>query len=157
LIVADEPTTGLDVIVQDKIVDTILDIQEEIDSSLLLITHDIGVIAETCDELSLLYGGKVMEQGSVESVLINPTNPYTMGLKNSFPSVDDTDENPVAIPGSPPNLTEEPSSCVFVDRCPFATEECEGSHPEIADLPNRNQRSACHHVQQAAQMRRDAG
>ncbi|WP_435078077.1 dipeptide ABC transporter ATP-binding protein [Halococcus sp. AFM35] len=156
LIIADEPTTGLDVIVQDKIVDTILDIQAQIDSSLLLITHDIGVIAETCDELSLLYGGKVMEQGSVESVLINPTNPYTMGLKNSFPSVEETDENPVSIPGSPPNLTEEPSSCVFVDRCPFATEECEASHPDIVALPNRNQRSACHHVQQAARMRRDA-
>ncbi|WP_256686279.1 dipeptide ABC transporter ATP-binding protein [Halococcus qingdaonensis] len=156
LIIADEPTTGLDVIVQDRIVDTILDIQERIDSSLLLITHDIGVIAETCDELSLLYGGKVMEQGSVESVLINPANPYTMGLKNSFPSVDDTDENPVSIPGSPPNLTEDPSSCVFVDRCPFATEECEASHPDVVDLPNRNQRSACHHVQQAARMRRDA-
>jgi peptide/nickel transport system ATP-binding protein len=156
LIIADEPTTGLDVIVQDKIVDTILNIQDQIDSSLLLITHDIGVIAETCNELSLLYGGKVMEQGSVESVLINPTNPYTMGLKNSFPSVDETDENPVSIPGSPPNLTEEPSSCVFVDRCPFATEECEASHPEIIELPNRNQRSACHHVQQAARMRRDA-
>ncbi|MGN8218686.1 dipeptide ABC transporter ATP-binding protein [Halococcus morrhuae DSM 1307] len=156
LIIADEPTTGLDVIVQDRIVDTILDIQERIDSSLLLITHDIGVIAETCDELSLLYGGKVMEQGSVESVLINPANPYTMGLKNSFPTVDDTDEDPVSIPGSPPNLTEEPSSCVFVDRCPFATEECEASHPDVVDLPNRNQRSACHHVQQAARMRRDA-
>jgi peptide/nickel transport system ATP-binding protein len=156
LIIADEPTTGLDVIVQDKIVNTILDIQAEIDSSLLLITHDIGVIAETCDELSLLYGGKVMEQGSVESVLINPSNPYTMGLKNSFPSVDENDENPVSIPGSPPNLSEEPSSCVFVDRCPFATEECEASHPETVELPNRNQRSACHHVQQAAQMRRNA-
>ena len=156
LIIADEPTTGLDVIVQDKIIDTILDIQATIDSSLLLITHDIGVIAETCDELSLLYGGKVMEQGSVNSVLTNPANPYTMGLKNSFPSVDETDEDPVSIPGSPPNLTEEPSACVFVDRCPFATEECEASHPETVELPNRNQRSTCHHVQKAARMRRDA-
>lgn len=157
LIIADEPTTGLDVIVQDKIIDTILDIQEEIDSSLLLITHDIGVIAETCDELSLLYGGTVMEQGSVDNVLINPTNPYTMGLKNSFPTVDETADEPVSIPGSPPNLTEAPSACVFTDRCPFATEECEESHPDFVDLPNRNQRSACHHVQQAAQMRHDAG
>lgn len=157
LIIADEPTTGLDVIVQDKIIDTILDIQEQIDSSLLLITHDIGVIAETCDELSLLYGGTVMEQGSVDNVLINPTNPYTMGLKNSFPTVDDTENEPVSIPGSPPNLTDEPSSCVFTERCPFATEDCRESHPEFVDLPNRNQRSACHHVQKAAQMRHDAG
>jgi peptide/nickel transport system ATP-binding protein len=155
LIIADEPTTGLDVIVQDKIVDTILDIQDRIDSSLLLITHEIGVIAETCDDLSILYGGKVMEQGSVDNVLINPTNPYTMGLKNSFPEIDETDD-PVSIPGSPPNLDSEPSGCVFRDRCPFATDECAESHPDFTDLPNRNHRSACHYVQQAAQMRRDA-
>ena len=156
IIIADEPTTGLDVIVQDKIIDKILEIQERMDSSLLLITHEIGVIAETCDELSILYGGKVMEQGSVDNVLINPTNPYTMGLKNSFPEIDEVEDDPVAIPGSPPDLDREPSSCVFVDRCPFATEECEVSHPDLVDLPNRNHRSACHHVNRAAQMRRDA-
>lgn len=156
LIIADEPTTGLDVIVQDKIIDKILEIQDRMDSSLLLITHEIGVIAETCDELSLLYGGKVMEQGSVSNVLINPTNPYTMGLKNSFPEVGETDNEPVSIPGSPPNLNQEPSACVFSNRCPFATEGCEQSHPEMIELPNRNQRSACHHVQKAGQMRQDA-
>ena len=156
VIIADEPTTGLDVIVQDKIIDKILEIQERMDSSLLLITHEIGVIAETCDELSILYGGKVMEQGSVDNVLVNPTNPYTMGLKNSFPEIDEGDEDPVAIPGSPPNFNQEPSACVFADRCPFATDECRTSHPDLVELPNRNHRSACHHVDQAAQMRRDA-
>ena len=155
LIIADEPTTGLDVIVQDKIIDKILEIQERMDSSLLLITHEIGVIAETCDELSILYGGKVMEQGSVDNVLVNPTNPYTMGLKNSFPELDEG-EDPVAIPGSPPNLNHEPTACVFVDRCPFATDECRESHPELVDLPNRNHRSACHRVKEAAQLRREA-
>ncbi|AFK19553.1 ABC transporter ATP-binding protein [Haloferax mediterranei ATCC 33500] len=155
LIIADEPTTGLDVIVQDKIVDKILEIQERMDSSLLLITHEIGVIAETCDDLSILYGGKVMEQGSVDNVLINPTNPYTMGLKNSFPEIEDGGD-PVSIPGSPPNLSQEPSACVFKDRCPFSTAECEQSHPDLVDLPNRNHQSACHHVKKAAQMRRDA-
>lgn len=155
LIIADEPTTGLDVIVQDKIIDKILEIQERMDSSLLLITHEIGVIAETCDDLSILYGGKAMEQGSVDNVLVNPTNPYTMGLKNSFPEIDNSDD-PVSIPGSPPNLSQEPSACVFKDRCPFATEECEQSHPDLVNLPNRNHRSACHRVEQAAQMRRDA-
>ena len=156
LIIADEPTTGLDVVVQDKIIDKILEIQERIDSSLLLITHEIGVIAETCDELSILYGGTVMEQGSVDSVLINPTNPYTMGLKNSFPEVERSSDDPVAIPGSPPDLSAPPSSCAFVDRCPFATEACESSHPPLVDLPNRNHRSACHHVDEAAKMRQNA-
>jgi peptide/nickel transport system ATP-binding protein len=97
-----------------------------------------------------------MEQGSVDNVLINPTNPYTMGLKNSFPEIGEVEDDPVAIPGSPPDLDQEPSSCVFVDRCPFATEECEVSHPDLTDLPNRNHQSACHRVKQAAQMRRDA-
>ncbi|WP_408957082.1 dipeptide ABC transporter ATP-binding protein [Natrinema sp. 74] len=156
LIIADEPTTGLDVIVQDKIIDKILEIQERMDSSLLLITHEIGVIAETCDELSILYGGKVMEQGSVDNVLVNPTNPYTMGLKNSFPEIDEEDKDPVAIPGSPPNLNAEPTACVFQDRCPFATDECGESHPEPVELPNRNHRSACHRVKEAAQMRQAA-
>ncbi|ELY56386.1 dipeptide ABC transporter ATP-binding protein [Natronococcus jeotgali] len=156
LIIADEPTTGLDVIVQDKIIDKILEIQERMDSSLLLITHEIGVIAETCDELSILYGGTVMEQGSVDNVLVNPTNPYTMGLKNSFPEIDEEDEDPVAIPGSPPNLNGEPTSCVFRDRCPFATDECATSHPDPVALPNRNHRSACHRVKEAAQMRQAA-
>ncbi|WP_435101087.1 dipeptide ABC transporter ATP-binding protein [Halarchaeum sp. P4] len=156
LIIADEPTTGLDVVVQDKIIDKILEIQERIDSSLLLITHEIGVIAETCDELSILYGGQVMEQGSVDNVLINPTHPYTMGLKNSFPEVGQLADDPVAIPGSPPSLDAPPSQCVFADRCPFETEECTTETPPTRELPNRNHRSACHHVEQAAQMRRDA-
>jgi len=156
LIIADEPTTGLDVIVQDKIIDKIIEIQDRIDSSLLLITHEVGVIAETCDELSILYGGKVMEQGSVDNVLVNPTNPYTMGLKNSFPEIDEVDADPVSIPGSPPDLREEPTGCAFVERCPFAEKECRESHPGLVDLPNRNHRSACHFVGQAARMRRDA-
>ncbi|SFT01223.1 dipeptide ABC transporter ATP-binding protein [Halostagnicola kamekurae] len=156
LIIADEPTTGLDVIVQDKIIDKILEIQERMDSSLLLITHEIGVIAETCDELSILYGGKVMEQGSVENVLVDPTNPYTMGLKNSFPEIETDDVDPVSIPGSPPNLNQEPNACVFRDRCPFETDACRESHPDPVDLPNRNHRSACHRVKEAAQMRRTA-
>ncbi|GAA0255804.1 hypothetical protein GCM10009000_085720 [Halobacterium noricense] len=130
--------------------------QERVDSSLLLITHEIGVIAETCDELSILYGGKVMEQGSTGNVLINPTNPYTMGLKNSFPEIESGTDDAVSIPGSPPNLNTPPTGCAFVDRCPFADETCEGSHPDFVDLPNRNQRSACHHVDRAAQIRRDA-
>jgi peptide/nickel transport system ATP-binding protein len=156
LIIADEPTTGLDVIVQDKIIDKIMEVQEEIDGSLLLITHDVGVIAETCDELSILYGGKVMEQGDVSGVLANPTNPYTMGLKSSFPEIEDIGEAPVSIPGSPPDLNQSPSGCVFRDRCPFSGPECEESHPDLVELPNRNQRSACHFVNEAAEMRRKA-
>lgn len=154
LIIADEPTTGLDVIVQDKIIHKLLEIQDEIDSSLLLITHDVGVVAETCDDISVLYGGKVMEQGATRDVLKNPTNPYTMGLKNSFPDIEEFDQQAVSIPGSLPDLTQEPTGCVFRNRCPFSTEKCEQGHPPLMDV--ENQRSACYYIDQVEQMRTDA-
>ncbi|MBV0903240.1 ABC transporter ATP-binding protein [Haloarcula salina] len=156
LIIADEPTTGLDVVVQDKIIDNILQIQEETDSSLLLITHDLSVIAETCDELSILYGGTVMEQGSVESVLLNPSNPYTMGLKSAYPSLADGDDALVSIPGKPPSPDWTPTGCAFEPRCPFASETCETTRPALEKLPYRNQRVACHHAERATRMRDEA-
>ncbi|WP_435118645.1 dipeptide ABC transporter ATP-binding protein [Halolamina sp. C58] len=147
LIIADEPTTGLDVIVQDKIVHKLMEIQEEIDSSLLLITHDVGVVAETCDEVSVLYGGKVMEQGATFDVFDDPHNPYTMGLKNAFPEVDELGEQAISIPGSLPDLNEEPTGCVFRDRCPFATEDCAEEHPPLVEAGN--QLSACYYADDA--------
>jgi len=156
LVIADEPTTGLDVIVQDKIIDNILQIQEETDSSLLLITHDLSVIAETCDELSVLYGGTVMEQGSIENLLLNPSNPYTMGLKNAYPALDDDGDDLVSVPGKPPSLDERPTGCVFEPRCPFATDECASIAPEPRKLPYRNQRVACHNAERATRMRAKA-
>ena len=155
LIIADEPTTGLDTIVQDQIINEILKTQERVDSSLLLITHDLATVAETCTELSLLYGGKVMEQGTTENVLLNPTNPYTMGLKNAFLNRGD-ESSPIAIPGATPELTEPPSSCVFASRCPFSADACVDSHPDLTSIPVRNQRSACHRVAEAGTLRRRA-
>ncbi|NHN61683.1 MULTISPECIES: ABC transporter ATP-binding protein [Halorussus] len=153
LIIADEPTTGLDVIVQDKIHSKILEMQERTGASLLMITHDIGVIAEMADKLSILYGGKVMEQGSTEQVLNSPSNPYTMGLKNSFPELDNIDNSPVSIPGSPPVLESEPTECVFRERCPFAEEECEAEHPPLVDVEGADQQSACHFADEHEEMR----
>ncbi|WP_231187318.1 ABC transporter ATP-binding protein [Haladaptatus sp. DYF46] len=154
LIIADEPTTGLDVIVQDEIIDNILKIQEETDSSLLLITHDLSVIAETCDEMSVLYGGMVMEQGCIDNLLLNPSNPYTMGLKNAYPALDaGNGRDLVAVPGKPPNLDSKPTGCVFESRCPFATDACSETVPELEKLPYRNQRVACHHVERSNRMR----
>lgn len=154
LIIADEPTTGLDVIVQDKIINKLLEIQDEVDSSMLLITHDVGVVAETCDEVSVLYGGKVMEQGATYDVFKHPTNPYTMGLQNSFPEVDEFDKQAISIPGSLPELTEEPTGCVFRNRCPFSTEECADGHPPL--IANGGQMSACYHHDEAEDMREAA-
>jgi len=154
LIIADEPTTGLDVIVQDKIISKLIEIQESIKSSLLLITHDIGVVSETCQEVSILYGGKVMEQGGTRDVFKNPSNPYTMGLKNSFPDVEDTNRRAISIPGSLPELTNEPNSCVFNNRCPFATDECDRGHPPLAQVGD--QRSACYHIDKVNRFRKVA-
>jgi len=156
LVVADEPTTGVDVILQDGIIDNILQIQEETDSSLLLITHDLSVIAETCDEMSVLYGGTVVEQGRVDNLLLNPAHPYTMGLKNAYPALDDGGDELVSVPGSPPNLESKPTDCVFEPRCPFATETCTTTKPTLEDLPYRNHRVACRHAERATRMRREA-
>jgi peptide/nickel transport system ATP-binding protein len=156
LIIADEPTTGLDVVVQDKIIDNILQIQEETDSSLLLITHDLSVIAEVCDEMSVLYGGQVLEQGHVDNVLLNPSNPYTMGLTNAYPVQDDSSDELISLSGEPPMLDEPPGGCAFESRCPFADETCANTTPELEKLPYRNQRVACHYADRATRMRREA-
>ena len=154
LIIADEPTTGLDVIVQDKIMDKLMEIQAEIGSSLLMITHDVGVVAEACDEVSVLYGGKVMEQGDTDQVFRSPANPYTMGLKNAFPEVDEFDQQAISIPGSLPDLIGEPTGCVFRNRCPFSTQQCEEAHPPLVQA--NGQRSACYYVDEADEMRAEA-
>ncbi|RLM59873.1 ABC transporter ATP-binding protein [Halobellus sp. Atlit-31R] len=156
LIVADEPTTGLDVIVQDRIIDNILQIQAETDSSLLLITHDLSVIAETCDEMSVFYGGQILEQGRIENVLLNPTNPYTMGLKNVNSALGDDSEELLSVPGEPPDLSAKPDGCVFEPRCPFADEACATTVPPLEELPYREQRVACHNAERANGMRREA-
>lgn len=154
LIIADEPTTGLDVIVQDKIIKEIIDVQEQIGSSLLIITHDIGIVAETCQRIAVLYGGKIMEKGVTKAVLDQPANPYTMGLKNSFPEIDvDKYQEKVSIPGSPPVFSSHPSKCVFEARCPFSEEKCLESHPDLRNADNGSQQSACHFTNEAAKFR----
>jgi peptide/nickel transport system ATP-binding protein len=156
LIIADEPTTGLDVIVQDKILDQIAQVQAETDSALLMITHDIGVISELTERMSVLYGGKVMERGETAQVLNEPTNPYTMGLKNSFPDIEVHDENLVSIPGSPPERRSSLDGCAFRERCPFAEDVCHSTHPPLHEAGDGTQESACHFVDDAPALREDA-
>jgi peptide/nickel transport system ATP-binding protein len=156
LIIADEPTTGLDVIVQDKILDQIARVQAETDSALLMITHDIGVISELTERMSVLYGGKVMERGETARVLNTPTNPYTMGLKNSFPDIEVHDENLVSIPGSPPERRSSLDGCAFRERCPFAEDVCHSGHPPLHEAGDDAQESACHFVDDAPALREEA-
>ncbi|USZ70187.1 dipeptide ABC transporter ATP-binding protein (plasmid) [Halorussus salilacus] len=157
LLVADEPTTALDVVVQDEILDELASIQEEFDLSVLVISHDIGVMAEICDDIAVMYAGEVMERGRVEDVFVDSANPYTLGLKNSFPSVDDADKELVSIPGTAPDPTNQPSGCVFRDRCPFATEECAEVEPDLQEAPGGTGHvSKCHYVDDIERIREEA-
>lgn len=155
LIIADEPTTALDVVVQDQVLAEFEAIREDLDVSLLLISHDISVVSETCDRVGVLYGGKLMEVGPTEEVFGSPANPYTLGLKHSFPDVSTAQEELVSIPGTAPDLHEPPTACRFIDRCPFATEECKRDHPPLFDV-SPGHGSACYHLDSLAQMRAEA-
>ena len=155
LVIADEPTTALDVIVQDQILKRINELQDELGISMILITHDISVVAETCDRLGVMYSGKLMEYGNLKSIFKNPYNPYTLGLQNAFPSLSGEKQDLISIPGSPPNLTELPQGCRFEKRCPFSTEECSTSHPPLEGV-EEDHYSACYHHEKVDRMRERA-
>ncbi len=143
LIVADEPTTALDVISQDTILHYLEELQRETGASILLITHDMSVVAELCDTTGVMYAGKMAEIGPTEKVFIEPLHPYTMGLKHAFPSTTDRDADLVSIPGSPPELLGITDSCRFASRCPFATEDCRTVSPEMESYGNPEHTAAC--------------
>jgi oligopeptide/dipeptide ABC transporter ATP-binding protein len=151
LIIADEPTTGLDVVVQDSLIELLEEIREETGCSIILVTHDMSVIAETADQVMVMYGGHVMEEGTTREIFKETTHPYTIGLKNAFPSLAEEPGELVSIPGMPPSLTPPPSGCRFIDRCPFATAECE-EEPPLAEVED-GQRSKCHYSDKAAEFR----
>ncbi|MFB6206359.1 MAG: ABC transporter ATP-binding protein [Haloglomus sp.] len=124
LIIADEPTTALDVIVQKQILNQVKQIQRDINSSMMMITHDISVVAETCDKVLVMYGGELMEGGTTEEIFNDGHHPYTLGLQNAFPSIEGEIADLVSIPGSPPDLQNPPEGCPFQDRCPYSDDVC---------------------------------
>ncbi len=131
LIVMDEPTTGLDVLVQERILRRILEIRKQIKSSIILITHDIAVIAEMSDRIAVMYGGRIMEQAKSLDLFESPCHPYTLGLKNAFPSIKHLDQELISIPGSPPSLLGLQAGCPFEARCPFSSDRCKKDIPEV--------------------------
>lgn len=155
LVIADEPTTALDVIVQDQILKRINELRDELGISMILITHDISVIAETCNRLGVMYAGKLMEYGDLRSIFETPYNPYTLGLQNAFPSLSGEKQSLISIPGSPPDLAELPSGCRFKNRCPFAVEECTSVHPPLYEV-GEDHYSACYRHEIVEQMRSEA-
>ncbi|GKY88190.1 oligopeptide/dipeptide ABC transporter ATP-binding protein [Sinisalibacter aestuarii] len=145
ILIADEPTTALDVTVQAQIMKLLADLQEEFGMATILITHDLGVVAGSCVETLVMYGGQVMEQGTTEGLFAKPTHPYTMGLLKAVPRLDKETDKLETIPGNPPNMMDMPAGCPFVPRCEFADETCWSVRPELKLADGFKTRTrACH-------------
>lgn len=141
-IIADEPTTALDVIIQEQILYRIKELQQELGNSMMMVTHDISVVAETCDSMVVMYGGELMEAGGVGEIFNNAHHPYTLGLQNAFPSVEGEKRDLTSITGSPPDLTEPLKGCPFASRCPFEVPACGEELP--TKEPVEGHRVRCH-------------
>lgn len=135
LILADEPTTALDVTIQAQVLDMMKDLREKLNTSMILITHDLGVVAETCDNVAVIYAGEIVEYGSKEQIFRNPQHPYTLGLFGSLPKLDDDSERLSPIKGLPPDPTNLPKGCKFGPRCPECQECCGASQGMVETQP----------------------
>ena len=144
LLIADEPTTALDVTVQAQIMHLMAEIQKEFGMSIILITHDLGVVAGNSDEMLVMYGGEVMEIGKTEYLYENPTHPYTQGLMSAVPRLDDTAEKLITIPGNPPNMMLAPVGCPFSPRCQFSINSCSIEMPNLSKVDESDHFRACH-------------
>ena len=147
LLIADEPTTALDVTIQAQILELMKDIQKRLGTSIIMITHDLGVVAETCDRVVVMYAGEVVETGTVEKIFANPQHPYTQGLLKTVPRLDMDKTAPlVPIVGSPPDLLDPPKGCPFYARCEHAMKVCKDHHPDLEEVAP-GQTAACwlHH------------
>lgn len=142
LLIADEPTTALDVTIQAQILDLMKKLQKEANSSILLITHDLGVVAEMCSRVIVMYAGKIVEEAPVEVLFANPSHPYTQGLIASVPKLGSGVKVLPSIPGSVPDLASMPSGCRFAPRCKYATEKCRTQEPELVTI-GENQKCRC--------------
>ena len=142
LLIADEPTTALDVTVQAQIMDLLSDIREEFGTAIVLITHDLGIVAGACERTMVMYGGRVMETGPTDKLFAAPSHPYTVGLLGAVPRLDVPQDSLDTIPGDPPDLTNLPSGCPFAPRCPLVREAC-ATMPPLVPFDSDRAR-ACH-------------
>jgi len=131
LLIADEPTTSLDVIVEAQFLDLLNDLRKQYDLTILLITHNLGVVGQLADRIAVMYGGTIAEIGQAQEIFDDPLHPYTQGLLSSIPNIKLDQPKLATMPGSPPDLVNPPSGCVFHPRCPRAMEICRGEKPEI--------------------------
>jgi len=142
LVIADEPTTSLDVIVEAKFLDLLKELQQEFGLTILLITHNIGVVAEVCDRVAVMYAAKMAEVGTTADVFANPKHPYTQGLLKSVPNIKLDEEELFKMKGEPPNLLKPPSGCRFHPRCPFAMDVCFNEEPPFEQVA-KDQMASC--------------
>lgn len=156
LIIMDEPTTGLDVLVQERILRKLIEIREKIEASVLLITHDISVIAQMSDRIGVMYAGRLMECADALELFNEPYHPYTLGLKNAFPNIQAMEQYMISIPGSPPDLIDEIPGCIFESRCPFSIPECGKERPTESEV-KRGHFVACIRIDQVERFRKLAG
>jgi peptide/nickel transport system ATP-binding protein len=143
IIIADEPTTALDVIVQDQIISEIKRLQKELHMTMIYISHDISVIAESCERIAVMYAGILAEYANSIDLFKNPMHPYTQALMNSFPSIQGPKKRLIPVPGEPPNLLNPPTGCRFHPRCPIAMDVCKKQVPDFIEFENRHW-AACH-------------
>jgi peptide/nickel transport system ATP-binding protein len=156
LLLADEPVTALDVIVQRQILDMLRELQQRLRLSMVLVTHDISVVAYLCDEVVVMYAGQVVESGPVREVLARPRHPYTMGLRNAFPDLMSDALELVPINGSPPDLREALAGCRFAPRCPFVLDSCRSQPARIDGAGDLRHLSACRRDGEADTLRHAA-
>jgi len=145
LLIADEPTTALDVTIQAQILELLRKLQREQGMAIMLITHDLGVVAETADDVVVMYAAKVVEHAPVNEIFTRPRHPYTWGLLGSLPRLDTDVERLVQIPGQPPSLLNPPAGCRFHPRCPYVMSVCRTEQPELVPVPGIDDHlQACH-------------
>jgi len=155
LLFADEPTTALDVMIQAQVLELLKDIQKELGLAIVMVTHDLGVVAEVCDSVVVMYGGKVAEYGTADAIYNNPQHPYTRRLLASFPDLNRPSDTLASIPGTPPRLTNLPTGCRFHPRCDARIDMCDKVDPRLIliseqssvnseQLPESVHCAACH-------------
>jgi oligopeptide/dipeptide ABC transporter ATP-binding protein len=147
ILIADEPTTALDVMIQAQILDLLQQLQSQLGLSIILVTHDLGVVAELCDDVLVMYGGKVAEYGDVDTIFNNPSHPYTRRLLEAFPDVDSPTSTLASIPGYPPPLDNLPIGCRFEPRCYRKSSMCAAINPDVIEIKPRHF-VACHHAEE---------
>lgn len=144
MLIGDEPGTALDVIVQAQTLRLLRDLRDRLGLSMILISHDLSIIAETCDKVAIMYAGKIVEYGDTNSLFKNPQHPYTQGLIKAFPSIKGERVRLTSIPGQPPDLLHPPAACRFHPRCPYVMDICKKEEPLLLEHREKNHNVACH-------------